>query len=219
MGDWDYVTRMDRMGERADRVPAKTDGLRDRVRGNWWVNHQAAIVLLTTTALRLCAVSCGGLPTTDKPVTSAARVVRSERVTDLPHFFFVPSISRCPCHQRPSMGRQWVPQIRKLKSLLQVSHRKCSWSLMAPLAGRRLAITSLFIRQRGHWRSLPRSETKLLSRPARGSQYEALTPSHDLIDKRLGWVAGCGLFEIPQLSPCSRHWPVSASYPAQQPVT
>jgi hypothetical protein len=27
---------MDRMGEKADRVPAKTDGLRDRVRGNWW---------------------------------------------------------------------------------------------------------------------------------------------------------------------------------------
>ena len=24
------------MGEKADRVPAKTDGLRDRVRGNWW---------------------------------------------------------------------------------------------------------------------------------------------------------------------------------------
>jgi hypothetical protein len=36
MGDWDHVTRMDRMGEKADRVPAKTDGLRDRVRGNWW---------------------------------------------------------------------------------------------------------------------------------------------------------------------------------------
>jgi hypothetical protein len=29
-GDWDHVTRMDRMGERADRVPAR------RVRGNWW---------------------------------------------------------------------------------------------------------------------------------------------------------------------------------------
>jgi hypothetical protein len=28
--DWDHVTRMDRMGEKADRVPAK------RVRGNWW---------------------------------------------------------------------------------------------------------------------------------------------------------------------------------------
>jgi hypothetical protein len=36
MGDWDDITRMDRMGEKADRVPAKTDGLRDRVRGNWW---------------------------------------------------------------------------------------------------------------------------------------------------------------------------------------
>jgi hypothetical protein len=36
MGDWDHVTRMDRIGEKADRVPAKTDGLRDRVRGNWW---------------------------------------------------------------------------------------------------------------------------------------------------------------------------------------
>src|SRR6478672_1540172 len=35
-GDWDHVTRIDRMGEKADRVPAKTDGLRDRVRGNWW---------------------------------------------------------------------------------------------------------------------------------------------------------------------------------------
>ena len=35
-GDWDHVTRMDRMGKNADRVPAKTDGLRDRVRGNWW---------------------------------------------------------------------------------------------------------------------------------------------------------------------------------------
>ena len=27
---------MDRIGEKADRVPAKTDGVRDRVRGNWW---------------------------------------------------------------------------------------------------------------------------------------------------------------------------------------
>jgi Protein of unknown function (DUF2852) len=35
-GDWDHVTRMDRIGEKADRVPAKTDGVRDRVRGNWW---------------------------------------------------------------------------------------------------------------------------------------------------------------------------------------
>ena len=35
-GDWDHVTRMDRIGDKADRVPAKTDGLRDRVRGNWW---------------------------------------------------------------------------------------------------------------------------------------------------------------------------------------
>ena len=35
-GDWDHVTRMDRIGEKADRVPAKTDGLRDRGRGNWW---------------------------------------------------------------------------------------------------------------------------------------------------------------------------------------
>src|ERR1700730_14959905 len=35
-GDWDHVTRMDRMGKKADRVPAKTAGLRDRVRGNWW---------------------------------------------------------------------------------------------------------------------------------------------------------------------------------------
>jgi hypothetical protein len=33
MGDWN---QMDRIGEKADRVPAKTDGLRDRVRGNWW---------------------------------------------------------------------------------------------------------------------------------------------------------------------------------------
>ena len=32
MGDWDHVTRMDRMGKKADPVPAKTDGLRDRVR-------------------------------------------------------------------------------------------------------------------------------------------------------------------------------------------
>jgi Protein of unknown function (DUF2852) len=30
MGDWDQVTRMDR------EVPAKTDGLCDRVRANWW---------------------------------------------------------------------------------------------------------------------------------------------------------------------------------------
>ena len=36
MGDWDDITRMDRMGEKADRVPAKTDGLRDRALGNWW---------------------------------------------------------------------------------------------------------------------------------------------------------------------------------------
>ena len=35
-GDWDHVTRKDRVAEKADRVPAKTDGLRDRVRGNWW---------------------------------------------------------------------------------------------------------------------------------------------------------------------------------------
>jgi hypothetical protein len=35
MGDWDHVTRMDHMGKKADRVPAKTDGLLDRVRGNW----------------------------------------------------------------------------------------------------------------------------------------------------------------------------------------
>jgi hypothetical protein len=34
IGDWDHVTRMDRMGKKADRVPAKTDGL--SVRGNWW---------------------------------------------------------------------------------------------------------------------------------------------------------------------------------------
>ena len=27
---------MDRIREKADRVPAKTDGLRDRVRRNWW---------------------------------------------------------------------------------------------------------------------------------------------------------------------------------------
>src|ERR1700723_3262925 len=57
MGDWDHVTRMDRVGEKADRVPAKTDGVRDRVRGDWWVNHQAVIVLSTTIALRRCAVS------------------------------------------------------------------------------------------------------------------------------------------------------------------
>jgi hypothetical protein len=36
IGDWDHVTRMARIGEKADRVPAKADGLRDRVRGNWW---------------------------------------------------------------------------------------------------------------------------------------------------------------------------------------
>ena len=35
-GDWDHVTRMDRIREKADFVPAKTDGLRHRVRGNWW---------------------------------------------------------------------------------------------------------------------------------------------------------------------------------------
>jgi hypothetical protein len=34
-GDWDHVTRMDHMAEKAERVPAKTGGLRDRVRGNW----------------------------------------------------------------------------------------------------------------------------------------------------------------------------------------
>ena len=34
IGDWNHVTRMDRMGKKADRVPAKTDGL--SVRGNWW---------------------------------------------------------------------------------------------------------------------------------------------------------------------------------------
>ena len=43
MGDWDHVTRMDRMGEKADRVPAKTDGLRDRVRGNWWGQPSSGI--------------------------------------------------------------------------------------------------------------------------------------------------------------------------------
>ena len=36
MGDWDHVTRMDHMGKKADRVPAKTDA---------------------TIALRRCAVS------------------------------------------------------------------------------------------------------------------------------------------------------------------
>jgi hypothetical protein len=36
MGDWDHVTRMDHMGKKADWLPAKTDGVRDRVRGNWW---------------------------------------------------------------------------------------------------------------------------------------------------------------------------------------
>jgi Protein of unknown function (DUF2852) len=36
MGDWDHVTRMDRVEKKADRVPAKTDSLRDRVRENSW---------------------------------------------------------------------------------------------------------------------------------------------------------------------------------------
>ena len=35
MGDWDHVTRMDRMGKKADWLPVKTDGARDRLRGNW----------------------------------------------------------------------------------------------------------------------------------------------------------------------------------------
>ena len=57
MGDWDHVTRMDRIGEKADRVPAKTDGLATAFEGIGGVNHQAAIVLSTTIALRRCAVS------------------------------------------------------------------------------------------------------------------------------------------------------------------
>ena len=55
MGDWDHVTRMDRIGEKADRVPAKTDGLAPRSR-EWW-GQSWAIVLSTTIALRRCAVS------------------------------------------------------------------------------------------------------------------------------------------------------------------
>jgi hypothetical protein len=35
MGDWDHVTRMDRIGKKADWLPVKTDGWLDRVRGNW----------------------------------------------------------------------------------------------------------------------------------------------------------------------------------------
>jgi hypothetical protein len=35
-GDWDHVTRMDRMGEKADRVSAKMERSRYRVQGNWW---------------------------------------------------------------------------------------------------------------------------------------------------------------------------------------
>jgi hypothetical protein len=33
-GHWDHVTRMDRIGEKADRFPA--NGSRDRARGSWW---------------------------------------------------------------------------------------------------------------------------------------------------------------------------------------
>jgi hypothetical protein len=33
-GDWDHVARMERMRERAHRVPARTD--HSHVRGNWW---------------------------------------------------------------------------------------------------------------------------------------------------------------------------------------
>ena len=50
-GDWDHVTRMDRIGKKADRVPATAS------EGIGGVNHQAAIVLSTTIALRRCAVS------------------------------------------------------------------------------------------------------------------------------------------------------------------
>jgi len=51
-----------------------------------------------------------------------------------------------------------------LKFLLQVSHRNLSWPLLPPLAGRKLAITSLFIQQRGHWRSLARIDTLRISK-------------------------------------------------------
>jgi len=75
-----HFGRADR--ERADRIPASSAVRRERadvrlgsrhqngphweesgsrsrhrVRGNWWVNHQAAIVLSTTIALRRCSVS------------------------------------------------------------------------------------------------------------------------------------------------------------------
>jgi hypothetical protein len=36
LGTWDHVTRMDPTAKKADRAPAKTEGLRDGVRGNWW---------------------------------------------------------------------------------------------------------------------------------------------------------------------------------------
>jgi hypothetical protein len=56
-GEWDHLTRMDRMGKKADRGPAKTTACVTASEGIGGVNHQAAIVRSTTIALRRCAVS------------------------------------------------------------------------------------------------------------------------------------------------------------------
>jgi hypothetical protein len=64
---------------------------------------------------------------------------------------------------RPYEAAAIASQICKSKMLLQISHRNLSWSPL-PLDSCRLAITSLVIQQRGHWRSLPRIDTKLLRR-------------------------------------------------------
>ena len=57
MGDWDHVTRMDRMGRKRIGFPSRPTAGSTASEGIGAVNHQAAIVLSTTIALRRCAVS------------------------------------------------------------------------------------------------------------------------------------------------------------------
>ena len=55
-GDWDHVTRMDRIGEKIAFPPRRT-ACATASEGIGGVNDQAAIMLSTIIALRRCAVS------------------------------------------------------------------------------------------------------------------------------------------------------------------
>ena len=57
IGDWDHVTRMDRWGRKRIAFPPRRTACATASEGIGGVNHQAAIVLSTTIALRRCAVS------------------------------------------------------------------------------------------------------------------------------------------------------------------